>query len=226
MPKLLQKNLWKYSINMAVGVMTAMLILFLLEWLIDRDSNEITNLFWVPLGFMYVPFVQFIIYSSSGNLLVIDDYFYIAPYSNGQRKALLKKYFRRQFLSGCVFGAAWYIFVYCFTAVGAYMHPAKVMFGMIVQGCVYYQILFLGYYRPRLLLMLVALTTFLMGGGILTGIMKDPTMSLADYILMTVLGVICAAAVLVLRLKYYEQMIDCNSCYEASRKSGRGFSNS
>ena len=100
----------------------------------------------------------------------------------------------------------------------------KVVFAMIVEGYVYYQILFLGYYRPRLLLMIVALTTSLIGGGILTGIMEDPTMPLADYIIITVLGVICAVEVLVLRLKYYEQMIDCNSCYETSRKASRGFS--
>lgn len=223
MPKLLQKSLWKYLISMTAGIVTMMLAWLLLEWLIDKDSNVFASVLRSPFGLMGVPFAQFI-YSSSGNLPVMDDYFYVAPYSNGQRKVLLKKYFRCQFLSGCAFGAAWHIFMYCFTASGAYMHPAKVMFGMIVQGCVYYQILFLGYYRPRLMPVLAAITTFLMSGGILAGIMKDPTMSPADCIVMAVLGVICAAAVLVLRFKYYEQMIDCNSRYEASRNAGRGFS--
>lgn len=224
MPKLLQRNLWKYLINMAAAIAALTLVSFLLAWFTDRDSNEVTDLLSFPLGFMCVPFVQSIIYNGSGNLFVLDDYFYVAPYSDRLRKALLKKYFRRQFLSGCALGAVWYIFMYCFTAAGACMHPAKVMFGMIVQGCVYYQILFAGYYRPHLLLMVVALVTFLLGGGILTGIMIDPILSLADYIVMAVLGVICAAAVLVLRFKYYEQMIDLNSRYEAGRSAGRGFS--
>ena len=222
MPKLLQKSLWKYTISMTIGIVGMILVWILLDWIIGRD--DINIFLHVPLGLMCVSFVQFI-YSSSGNLLVMNDYFYIAPYSCEQRKALIEKYFGRQFLSGCVLVIAWYIFTYLYTvAVGESIHPAKVVFAMIVEGCVYYQILFLGYYRPRLLFLIVALTTFLIGDGILTGIMEDPTMPLADYIIMTVLGVICAVEVLVLRLKYYEQMIDCNSCYEASRKASRGFS--
>ena len=222
MPKLLQKSLWKYLTNMTIGIVGMILVWFLLDRIIGGDDMNV--FLHVPLGLMCVPFMQFI-YSSSGNLLVMNDYFYIAPYSCEQRKTLFKKYFGRQFLSGCALAVAWYIFAYLYTvAAGESIHPAKIVFAVIVQSCVYYQILFLGYYRPRLLLMIVALTTFLIGGGILMGIMEDPTMSLADYIMMAVLGVICAAAVLVLRLKYYEQMIDCNSCYEASRKAGRGFS--
>lgn len=224
MPKLLRKSLLKYLVSMTAGIAIMMLTWFLLEWLIDKDANAVTSVLSFPLGLMCVPFAQSIIYNSSGNLFVMDDYFYVAPYSNEQRKNLLKKYFRHQFLSGCVLGAAWYICMFCFTASGAYMHPAKVMFGMVVQGCVYYQILFAGYYRPHLMLMIMALTTFLLGGCILAGIIKDPTLSLTDCIVMAVLGVICVAAVLVIRFKYYEQMIDCYSRYEASRKAGRGFS--
>lgn len=207
---------------MTIGIVGMILVWILIDWIIGGD--DINIFLHAPLGLMCVPFAQFI-YSSSGNLLVMNDYFYIAPYSCDQRKALIGKYFRRQFLSGCALVIAWYIIAYFYTvATGEAIHPAKIVFAMIVQCCVYYQMLFLGYYRPRLLLMIVAFTTFLIGGGILTGIMEDPTMSLADYILMAVLGVICAAELLVLRLKYYEQMINCNSCYEASRKAGRGFS--
>ena len=215
MPKLLQKNLWRYLINMAVAIAALTFVSFLLAWFTDRDSNEVVNFLSFPLGPMCVPFVQSIICSGNGSLLAMEDYIYVAPYSNEQRKTLLKKYFRLQFLSGCVLGAVWYIFMYCFTSAGACMHPAKVVFGMIVQGCVYYQILFAGYYRPHLLLMVVALAAFLLDGGILTGIMIDPELSLADCIIMAVLGVISMAAVLVLRFKYYEQMIDFNSRYEA-----------
>lgn len=221
MPKLLQKSLWKYLINMTIGIVGMILVWILLDWIIGRD--DINIFLHVPLGLMCVPFMQFIY--SSGNLPVMNDYFYIAPYSCEQRKALVEKYFGRQFLLGCALAIAWYIFTYLYTvAAGESIHPAKVVFAMIVQCCVYYQMLFLGYYRPRLLLMIAALITFLIGGGILTGIMEDPTMSLADYIMMAILGVICAAEVLVLRLKYYEQMIDSNSCYEASRKADRVFS--
>ncbi|MCM1037930.1 MAG: hypothetical protein NC434_01300 [Ruminococcus sp.] len=205
---------------MTMGIVGMILVWLLLDWIISRDDSTI----YVPFGFMCVPFMQFI-YSSSGNLLVMDDYFYIAPYSRKQRKALFEKYFRRQFLSGCALATAWYFCTYLYTAAaGASIHPAKIIFAMTVQCCVYYQMLFLGYYRPRLLTTIVALTTFLIGGGILTGMMEDPAMTLADYIMMAVLGVICAAAALVLRLKYYEQMIDCHSCYESSRKADRGFS--
>ena len=218
MPKLLRKSLWKYLINMTIGTVGMILVCILLDWIIGRDG---INIFLNTL--MCVPFIQFI-YSSSGNLMVMDDHFYIAPYSCEQRKALFKKYFERQFLSGCALAASWYIFAYLYTvAAGESVHPAKIVFAVTVQGCVYYQILFLGYYRPHLLL-IVALAPLLIGDGILTGIMGDPTMSLADYIMMAVLGVIYAAAVLVLRLKYYEQMIDGNSCYEASRKADHGFS--
>ena len=209
---------------MTIGIVGMILVWILLDWIIGRD--DINIFLHVPLGLMCVPFalVQFI-YGSSGNLLVMNDYFYIAPYSCEQRKDLIKKYFVRQFLSGCALAVAWYVFTYLYTvAAGESIHPAKIVFAVIMQCCVYYQMLFLGYYRPRVLFLIVALTTFLIGGCVLTGIMEDPTMSLVDYILMAILGVICVAEVLVLRLKYYEQMIECNSCYEASRKAGRGFS--
>ena len=55
MPKLLQKSLWKYLINMTIGTVGMMPVWILLDWIIGRDGINIflNTLMCVPFMHLY-----------------------------------------------------------------------------------------------------------------------------------------------------------------------------
>ena len=216
MPKLLRKKLWKRMTEMVV-----LAVVMALAWVVaDQIFGSGKNGLYYTTAVMCNPFVHFVY---SNHPLVMNDYVYIAPYSYEQRKNIFKKYFYWQFLWGCVFTTAWNIlFFSIIMETGGAIHPVKAIFVLIIQFCLLYEMIYVEYYRSRLLFVVVVFVSLIIGVGIMTAVLKNPKMSLADYIGMTVLGVICAGSVIALRLKYFERMIDCHSKYETSRNAIRG----
>lgn len=216
MPKLLRKNLWKRMIEMMVLAVVMALVWVAAGQILGSGKNGL----YYNTAVMCNPFVHFVY---SNHPLVMNDYFYIAPYSCEQRKNIFKKYFCRQFLWGCIFTAAWNILFYSIIVeTGGEIHPVKAVYVLIIQFCLLYEMIFVEYYRPRLVFVAVVFVSLIIGVGIMTAVLKNPTMSLADCIGMAVLGVICASSVIALRFKYFERMIDYHSKYETSRNAIRG----
>lgn len=223
MPKLLQISIWKKTLEIVRLFVIMMITMAVVSLLLTLFSDgELSTPYHSFLGVASIPFLY---YANSSRLPAISEYFYIAPYSRGQRKALIKKYFKQQYLVGCAFAVVWSVFVYCFAMVqGISLHPVKAAFGLAVQFCILYEILFLSYYRPRILFLVIEVVSLFIGGGLTAMIsFTDQALSLADGIIMTALGILYAVPVIVLKCKHFEQLIDCYSRYEASRKVPRGF---
>ena len=218
MPKLLQRNLWKWMINMIVIAVAFEVILAMFYLVIGQEQEN--NIFFGYPGVMLIPYIYFLY---GQNIPFMNENFYIAPYCYEERKAILKKYFRLHLLSIYTLTLIWYLLACCFTAaMGFSFHPLKIVYALIVQLCLIYDIHFINYYRPRLRFAILTVCSLFLGGGIMTGMLKDWSPSLGDYIIMAVIGTICVIPAIVLRVKYFEKMIDCHSSYEKSRQIAHG----
>lgn len=193
---------------------------FVIDWFIGISAAH--ELYFSLAGAICIPYALFIFSNSSFS--VVNEYIYIAPFSCGQRKNLLRTYFWRQYLLGCVLALLWNIFIgYIVPGQELTLHPAKVTFMAMTQFCMIFELLFNNYYRPRLLLLVVVLILLLIGDAISLALLESPTMSGSDYIVMIILGLVHAVTVLVIRIKYFDRMLDCHSRYETSRNIPRGF---
>ena len=219
MPKLLQKSLWKWTLDVAAFAIFMAITWFSVDWFAEKsDAHE---LFFSLSGAMCIPYALFI--TNNVSFPAANKYIYIAPFSCGQRKNLLRTYFWRQCLHGCILSLLWSIFVgYIVSEPELTLHPGKMVFMVMTQFCTIFELLFNHYYRPRMLLLVVVLVLLLIGDAIPLALLESPTMSWADYAAMIILGSFHAATVLVIRIKYFDKMLDCHSRYETSRNIPRG----
>ena len=221
MPKLLQKSLWEWTFKVAMFAIIMASVWFVIDWFIGISA--VNELFFSLAGAICIPYALFIF--SNTSIPVVNEYIYIAPFSCGQRKNLLRTYFWRQFLHGCILSLLWNIFIR-YIASGRpelTLHPGKAAFMVMTQFCMIFELLFIHYYRPSMLLPVVVLILLLISDAIPLALLEEPVMSGTDYAVMIILGVIHTVMVLVIRIKYFDRMLDCHSLYESSRNIPRGF---
>lgn len=219
MPKLLQKSLWEWTFKVAMFAIIMASVWFVISQFIESFTYE---LYFSLAGAICIPYALFIFSNSS--LPVVNEYIYIAPFSCRQRKNLLRTYFWRQCLLGCILSLSWSIFIgYIVPGSELFPHPAKAAFVAMTQFCLIFELLFISYYRPRLRLSVMVLILLTMGSPLQSTSLKEPAMSVSDYIVMIILGSVHAATVLVIRIKYFDKMLTSHSRYETSRNIPRGF---
>lgn len=221
MPKLLQKSLWKWTLDVATFAIFMAITWFSVDWFVGISAAH--ELFSSLAGAMCIPYALLI--ANSVSFPAANEYIYIAPFSCGQRKNLLRTYFWHQCLHGCILSLLWSIFVgYIISGRPEItLHPGKLAFMVMMQFCMIFELLFINYYRPHMLLLVVVLILLLIGDAIPLALLNSPAMSVSDYIVMIILGSFHAATVLVIRMKYFDKMLDCHSRYETSRNIPRGF---
>lgn len=221
MPKLLQKSLWEWTFKVAMFAIIMASVWFVIDWLIGISA--VNELFFSLAGAICIPYALFIF--SNTSIPVVNEYIYIAPFSCGQRKNLLRTYFWRQFLHGCILSLLWNIFIR-YIASGRpelTLHPGKATFMVMTQFCMIFELLFINYYRPSMLFPVVVLILLLISDAIPLALLEEPVMSGTDYAVMMILGVIHTVMVLVIRMKYFDRMLTCHSRYETSRNIPHGF---
>ena len=220
MPKLLQKSLWEWTFKVTMFAIIMASVWFVIsQFIVTSFTNE---LYFSLAGSICIPYALFIFSNSS--LPVVNEYIYIAPFSCRQRKNLLRTYFWRQCLLGCILSLSWSIFIgYIVPGSELFPHPAKAAFVAMTQFCLIFELLFISYYRPRLRLSVVVLILLTLGSALQSTSLKEPAMSVSDYIVMIILGSVHAATVLVIRIKYFDKMLTSHSRYETSRNLPRGF---
>ena len=219
MPKLLQKSLWEWTFKVAMFAIIMASVWFVISQFIASFTYE---LYFSLAGAICIPYALFIFSNSS--FPVVNEYIYIVPFSCRQRKNLLRIYFWRQCLLGCILSLSWNIFIgYLVPNSELYPHPAKAVIVIMTQFCLIFELLFISYYRPRLRLSVVVMVLLTIGSALQSTSLKEPAMSVSDYIVMIILGSIHAVTFLVIRIKYFDKMLDCHSRYETSRNIPRGF---
>ena len=221
MPKLLQKNLWEWTFKVAMFAIIMASVWFVISQFIVTSFTY--ELYFSLAGAICIPYALFIF--SNTSFPVVNEYIYIAPFSCKQRKNLLRTYFWRQCLHGCILSLLWSIFVgYIISGrPEIILHPAKAAFVIMTQFCLIFELLFINYYRPRLWLSVVVMIVLTLGSALPSTSLKEPAMSGSDYVVMMILGVVHTVMVLVIRIKYFDKMLICHSRYETSRNLPRGF---